>query len=48
VTKVGDSTYGLTPVRDLAAGEYAFSPSNSHNVYCFAVDPLGANAEKPR
>lgn len=48
VTKVGDSTYGLTPVRDLSAGEYAFSPSNSHNVYCFGVDTVGASAEKPR
>ena len=41
VTKVGDSTYGLTPILDLAAGEYAFSPNNSHNVYCFGVDPVG-------
>jgi hypothetical protein len=39
VTKVGESTYGLTPVRNLAAGEYAFSPSNSSNAYCFGVDP---------
>jgi hypothetical protein len=39
VIKVGDSTYGLTPVRDLAPGEYAFSPTNSNNAYCFGVDP---------
>jgi len=39
VTKVGESTYGLTPVRNLAAGEYAFSPNNSSNAYCFGVDP---------
>ncbi len=40
VTKLGNSTYGLTPDRDLAPGEYAFSPSNSNNAYCFGVDPL--------
>ena len=39
VTKVGDSTYGLTPVPDLAAGEYAFSPKNSDEAYCFGIDP---------
>jgi hypothetical protein len=43
VTKVGESTYGLTPVRDLEAGEYTFSPTN----YCFGVDPINASAEKP-
>jgi hypothetical protein len=42
VTKLGDSTYGLTPVRDLEAGEYTFSPTN----YCFGVDPAAASAEK--
>jgi hypothetical protein len=42
VTKVGESTYGLTPVSDLAAGEYAFSPKDSDDVYCFGVDPAGA------
>jgi uncharacterized protein YcfJ len=44
VTKLGESTYGLTPVRDLEAGEYTFSPTN----YCFGVDPLAANSEKPQ
>ncbi len=39
VTKIGDSTYGLTPIQELATGEYAFSPSNSNNAYCFGVDP---------
>jgi hypothetical protein len=48
VTKVGDSIYGLTPDRDLAAGEYAFSPSTSHNAYCFGIDPVGVSAERPR
>jgi hypothetical protein len=38
VTKLGESTYGLTPVRDLAAGEYAFSPTTSNNAYCFGID----------
>ncbi len=40
ITKVGDSTYGLTPAQELAPGEYAFSPSNSNNTYCFGVDGL--------
>ena len=31
-------TYALT-VRDLPAGEYSFSPSNSNDGYCFGVDP---------
>ena len=30
-------TYALT-VRDLPAGEYSFSPSNSNDGYCFGVD----------
>jgi hypothetical protein len=38
VTKIGESTYGLTPTKDLAAGEYAFSPKNSDDAYCFGVD----------
>jgi uncharacterized protein YcfJ len=42
VTKVGESTYRLTPVRDLEVGEYTFSPTN----YCFGVDPVAASAEK--
>ena len=41
VTKLGESTYGLTPLRDLEAGEYTFSPTN----YCFGVDPLAAKSE---
>jgi outer membrane lipoprotein SlyB len=39
VSKLGDSTYGLTSIQELATGEYAFSPSNSNNAYCFGVDP---------
>jgi hypothetical protein len=41
VSKLGDSTYGLTSIQELATGEYAFSPSNSNNAYCFGVDPPG-------
>lgn len=37
VGKLGESTYSLT-VKDLAAGEYAFSPATSNAAYCFAVD----------
>ena len=39
VIKVGESSYGLIPVPDLAAGEYAFSPKNSDEAYCFGIDP---------
>jgi len=39
VTKVGESSYGLTPVRDLAPGEYTFSPTNLDDAYCFGIDP---------
>jgi hypothetical protein len=38
VTKIGESTYSLTPDKDLAAGEYAFSPKNSDDAYCFGID----------
>jgi len=46
VTKVGESTYGLTPVRDLAAGEYAFSPRDSDDAYCFGVDRAEARTDE--
>jgi hypothetical protein len=40
VTKVGESTYGLTPARDLAAGEYViYNQRGSGDRYCFGVDP---------
>ena len=39
ITNVGEVSYGLTPVSQLPAGEYAFSASNSNDAYCFAVDP---------
>jgi hypothetical protein len=38
VTRIGESSYGLAPLQDLAAGEYAFSPKNSDDAYCFGVD----------
>jgi uncharacterized protein YcfJ len=38
VTKIGESTYSLAPSQDLAAGEYAFSPKNSDDAYCFGID----------
>ena len=37
IAKVSGSTYTLT-VKDLAAGEYSFSPSGSNEAYCFGVD----------
>ena len=37
VGRLGESTYTLT-VKDLPAGEYAFSPAGSNTAYCFAVD----------
>jgi len=46
VTKIGESSYGLAPVQDLAAGEYAFSPKNSDDAYCFGVDPAEAGAPR--
>jgi hypothetical protein len=38
INKVGDSVYEITPSRPLAPGEYAVSPLNSNNSYCFGVD----------
>jgi hypothetical protein len=40
-------TYALT-VRDLPVGEYAFSPSNSNNTYCFGVDPSAPGRKEQR
>jgi hypothetical protein len=45
VTKVGESTYGLTPVKDLPPGEYCFHPQNSTGVYCFGVDTGWADSK---
>ncbi len=38
IAKVGDSVYEITPSRPLAPGEYAVSPANSNDSYCFGVD----------
>jgi len=38
VNKVGDSVYEITPARPLPPGEYAVSPMNSNDSYCFGVD----------
>jgi hypothetical protein len=45
VTKISESTYGLTPVRDLSSGEYCFSPRSSNDTYCFGVDTGWADSE---
>ena len=37
INKIGDSVYEITPMR-LYPGEYAVSPMNSNNSYCFGVD----------
>jgi outer membrane lipoprotein SlyB len=47
ISKVGESSYSLTPVTDLAPGEYAFSPTTSNDAYCFGVDVAGGS-DKPR
>jgi hypothetical protein len=38
VTKVGESTYGLSPIGELSSGEYCFSSRNSNEAYCFGID----------
>ena len=38
INEVGDSVYEITPVRALYPGEYAVSPMNSNESYCFGVD----------
>lgn len=38
ITQVGDGVYEITPARGLAPGEYAVSPTNSNESYCFGVD----------
>ena len=43
ITKVGDSTYGISPARDLNPGEYAFSPQGVNTSYCFGVDAVASS-----
>jgi hypothetical protein len=38
INKTGDSVYEITPARRLYPGEYAMSPFNSNDSYCFGVD----------
>lgn len=38
IRKIGDSVYELIPTRVLYPGEYAVSPMNSNESYCFGVD----------
>jgi len=38
INKIGDSVYEITPARALYPGEYAVSPMNSNESYCFGVD----------
>jgi hypothetical protein len=38
ISKTGDSVYEITPSRGLYPGEYAVSPFNSNESYCFGVD----------
>lgn len=45
VTKYGNA-YKFTPMQALPVGEYAFSPNESNDVFCFGVDALDEGAEK--
>ncbi|HYW46504.1 MAG TPA: hypothetical protein VE959_26805 [Bryobacteraceae bacterium] len=38
INKIGVSVYEITPARPLYPGEYAVSPMNSNESYCFGVD----------
>ena len=38
INEAGDSVYEITPARALYPGEYAVSPMNSNESYCFGVD----------
>ncbi len=40
ISKTSDTTYTFT-VKDLATGEYSFSPSSSNDGFCFGVDEGG-------
>jgi hypothetical protein len=37
INKISDSTYEITPARQLYPGEYSFSPMGSNENYCFGV-----------
>ena len=38
ITQVSNRVYEITPTRALPPGEYAVSPTNSSESYCFGVD----------
>jgi hypothetical protein len=38
INKIGESVYEIIPARALYPGEYAVSPANSNESYCFGVD----------
>jgi len=38
INRISDSVYEIIPVRALYPGEYAVSPANSNESYCFGVD----------
>ena len=37
INKISDSTYEISPARQLYPGEYSFSPVDSNESYCFGV-----------
>jgi len=43
--KVTGNTYALTPAGSLQPGEYAFSPANSNQAYCFGIDAASGEAK---
>jgi hypothetical protein len=38
IFKIGESSYGISPARFLGPGEYAVSPRDSNEAFCFGVD----------
>lgn len=45
VTKFGNA-YKFTPSQSLPAGEYAFSPTDTYDAYCFGIDSPNDNTNK--
>ena len=41
ITPAGESSYGLSPLTGLAAGEYCFSAKTSNDCFCFGIDGEG-------
>jgi hypothetical protein len=38
IRRISDSTYGISPTRFLMPGEYALSPRDSNESFCFGID----------